>query len=115
MLARSYDTQAGHCYPALFASRRNYDVVQGRNAQGRLCRGVLEQSWRAGGASVAEIAALEAFSADPALRTTRAATQERYGPDAPAPPPGLDVVFKGEDAEVGFVVKSGGVIAHGHP
>ena len=42
--------------------------MQGVNASGQWCSGVLEQSWRAGGATGAEIAALEAFQADPARR-----------------------------------------------
>ena len=43
------------------------------------CSGVLEQSWRVGGASGAEIAALEAFRAEPALQVVRASTVEVYG------------------------------------
>ena len=70
--ARAYDAAATECFPGLFASRRNYDVVQGTDAAGRRRSGVLEQSWRIGGASGAEIAALEAFRAEPALRAVRA-------------------------------------------
>ena len=44
--------------------------------------GVLEQSWRLGGASGAEIGALEAFRADPSLRAVRAMTREVYGDSA---------------------------------
>ena len=51
------------CFPGFFASRRNYDVAQGLDSAGRWRSGVLEQSWRIGGASGAEIAALEAFGA----------------------------------------------------
>ena len=49
------------------------------DAVGRRRSGVLEQSWRAGGASGAEIAALEAFRADPSLPSVRAITREVYG------------------------------------
>ena len=44
-----------------FASRRNYDVVAGLDARGQRRCGVLEQSWRVGGASPAELVALAAF------------------------------------------------------
>jgi hypothetical protein len=65
---------------------------------------VLEQSWRAGGASGAEVAALEAFRADPGLRAVRASTFEIYG-QCHAPPPGAVVYFCGEDERVGSMTK----------
>ena len=65
--ARIFDTAAAIFFPGCFASRRNYDIAQGRDGNGRERFGVLEQSWRVGGASSAEIAALEAFRADPGL------------------------------------------------
>ncbi len=46
--ARAYDEAAHACFPAFFASRRNYDVVVGRDALGRVRCGVLEQSERFG-------------------------------------------------------------------
>ena len=55
-----------------FASRRNYDIARGIDAQGQWRCRVLEQSWRIGGASGPEVAALQAFRADPALRVIRA-------------------------------------------
>ncbi|WP_033456537.1 DUF3182 family protein [Bordetella bronchiseptica] len=106
--AMRYDEQAFACYPRLYASRRNYDVARGRDAQGRWRTGVLEQSWRAGGASLAEIAALRAFAQDGGLRRAHAATSEHYGPD-PAHPPGTRIVFHAHDAEVGFISKAGGM------
>ena len=57
----------------------------GLDAAGRLRCGVLEQSWRIGGASGAEVAALEAFRADPGLRAVRASTVEIYGEAEPPP------------------------------
>src|SRR6185503_6987315 len=66
--ARAYDESATQCFDGVFASRRNYDVAQGLDAAGHRRSGVLEQSWRLGGASGAEIGALEAFRADPSLR-----------------------------------------------
>jgi hypothetical protein len=65
---------------------------------------VLEQSWRAGGASGAEIAALEAFRADPSLRIVRATTREVYG-DAPEVPANAVVYFSGVDEHVGRLTK----------
>ena len=96
--------QASAEFPGLFASRRNYDVLHGRDARGRWHCGVLEQSWRIGGASGPEVAALEAFRADPLLRAVRAHSTERYGAHA-APPPGAIVHFHGVDPVAGPLVK----------
>lgn len=101
--ALEYDAAAVECY-GLMASRRNYDVAQGRDAQGRWRSGVLEQSWRIGGASGAEIGALETLAADPAVRTVRARTVEVYG-DSESPPPGAVVYFRGIDEHVGMLTK----------
>jgi hypothetical protein len=69
------------CYPGFFASRLNYDVAQGTvNARCAWRSGVLEQSWRLGGASGAELAALEHFHADPSAWSVHASTHEAYGP-----------------------------------
>lgn len=54
--AIAFDAAADSHLPGFFASRRNYDVVQGIDRDGRPRAGVLEQSWRIGGASPAEIA-----------------------------------------------------------
>jgi hypothetical protein len=94
--ARAYDDAATRCFGGFFASRRNYDVAQGVDAAGRRRSGVLEQSWRLGGASGAEIGALEAFRADPSLRTVRASSREVYG-KAPVLPPNAAVYFSGDD------------------
>jgi hypothetical protein len=96
-LARRYDAAALACYPGVYASRRNYDVASGAGADGALRVGVLEQSWRAGGASGAEVRAIEAFLADPARDRVRASTVEVYGPDARIPPDAF-VYFRGDDA-----------------
>jgi hypothetical protein len=109
--ARVYDA-ATSAFPGLLASRRNYDVAQGRNAQGQRRSGVLEQSWRIGGATGAEIAALEAFRADPALQVVRASTFEIYG-ESQAPPPHAMVYFRGVDERVGSLTKYTVVEAHG--
>lgn len=102
--ACAYDDAADRHFPGFFASRRNYDVVLGRDARGRSRAGVLEQSWRIGGASGAEIAALKAFAADPGLRSVVASCHERYGPAA-NPPPEADIYCHADDPEVGFITK----------
>jgi Protein of unknown function (DUF3182) len=101
--ARAYDAAAAEVFPGIILSRRNYDIAQGFDPQGRSCSGVLEQSWRIGGASGAEIAALEAFRADPALRVVRASTVEIYGDREP--PPQATLYFRGVDEEVGPMTK----------
>ena len=95
-LARRYDEAALASYPAMFASRRNYDVARGTAGDGATRAGVLEQSWRVGGASGAEVRALEAFGADPALRHLRASTVETYQANPPIPPDAF-VYFSGAD------------------
>jgi hypothetical protein len=104
MQACAYDEAAMACFPGSFLSRRNYDIAQGVDAAGRWRSGVLEQSWRIGGASGAEIAALEAFRADPALRAVRAATVEVYG-EGVEPPPQAIILFHGVDERVGPITK----------
>lgn len=108
-----YDSAAQACYAGLFASRINYDVAQGLMPDGQWRSGVLEQSWRAGGATGAEIAALEAFQADPARRVVRASGHEVYGP-CPTLPPGAVVYFRGVDDAVGELAKYA-TLASDHP
>lgn len=102
--ARTYDAAAMECFPGFFASRRNYDVARGRDGVGRWRSGVLEQSWRVGGASGAEIAALEALRAEPTLQAVQASTVELYGESEP-PPPHASVYFRGLDEQVGYLTK----------
>lgn len=99
-----YDAAVRSCYPGFFASRVNYDVAQGLTAQGQWCSGVLEQSWRIGGATGAELAALEAFHGDKALRKVRASSIEKYGELDPVPA-GATTYFQGDDPEVGPLTK----------
>ncbi|HEX2528008.1 MAG TPA: DUF3182 family protein [Geminicoccus sp.] len=101
--ARRYDTAADHLFAGFFASRRNYDVAQGLNGRGEWRSGVLEQSWRIGGASGAEVAALEAFQADPRLSSVQASTFECYG--GTKAPAGAIVSFDGVDPELGQILK----------
>lgn len=110
--ARIYDEAASAHFPGLVASRRNYDVAQGIGADGRPRTGVLEQSWRLGGASGAEIAALEAFVRDPALQVVKASTVEIFGADV-SPPDSATVYFCGIDRKVGPITKFTRVGRHG--
>jgi hypothetical protein len=103
-LAHLYDAAANAHLPGLIASRRNYDVAAGTDGQGMLRVGVLEQSWRLGGASGAEIAAFEAFKADPMLVAVEAACVEVYGHRAQVPDDAI-VYYEGDDPEVGRLTK----------
>jgi hypothetical protein len=101
--ARVYDAATKEL-AGFFASRRNYDVALGRDAQGHWHCGVLEPSWRIGGASGPEVAALEAFRADDALTAVRAWCVENYGPDL-RPPPRAVVHYHGVDERLGPLIK----------
>src|SRR5262249_23835410 len=73
--ARRYD-EATEEFHGFTASRRNYDVARGIGADGRPRSGVLEPSWRVGGASSAELAAFAAFARDPSLEIVDASHVE---------------------------------------
>jgi uncharacterized protein DUF3182 len=109
--ARTYDAAAG-LFPGFLATRRNYDVGQGVDAAGRAYTGVFEASWRPGGASGAEIAALRAFAAEPALERVEVSTVERHGGQC-APPAGAVVHFHGVDPASGPVLRYTRVTALG--
>ncbi|WP_280156057.1 DUF3182 family protein [Piscinibacter sp. XHJ-5] len=112
-LARSYHAAALECYAGMYASRANYDVVRGHDAQGRALAGVLESSWRIGGASGAEVAALQALVDDASLESVNASTTEVHGPQAVVPP-GATLYFQGDDPHVGPITKYAQVHPHGH-
>jgi hypothetical protein len=100
--AHAFDRTLRAAWPGLHLSRRNYDVACGEDAQGRPRCGVLEQSWRVGGATPAELAAMAAFIDDPARACLRAATHERHGQPAP---PGVEVYYDADDPQLGPLVK----------
>ena len=75
--------------------------------------GVLEQSWRAGGASFAEACAIEAFLNSEQLRVVKTATRERYGESFVVPEHAL-VVYRGDDPVTGFITKYGLIEAYGN-
>jgi hypothetical protein len=101
--ARTYDTAAALSFPGFFASRRNYDVVQGQGSDGSLKVGVLEQSWRVGGATGAELAALQAFRKRPQTNAVRASTHEKH--EEQAAPEGARVLYSGPDGNGDFLLK----------
>jgi hypothetical protein len=111
--ARAYDRAAAKYYPAIVASRRNYDVAVGVDGAGRHVLGVLEQSWRIGGASPAEVLALEQFGRQPSLKTVRAATVEVYGEPAAVPADAM-LFYHGEDAEAGPITKYARILGDGN-
>jgi Protein of unknown function (DUF3182) len=99
-----YHRAALATFSGMFASRCNYDVVQGLDDAGVWRSGVLEQSWRIGGASGAEIAALHAFRDHPGLRWVDASTHEVHA-DGVSLPQGAQVHFDGHDAQAGRLIK----------
>lgn len=110
--ARRYDRAAFKCFAGLFASRRNYDIAEGTDAGGERRSGVLEQSWRVGGASGAEVAALAAFHRNPALTVVRASSTETYGDNTPLPGDAT-VYFRGTDESAGSLTKYSRIEPHG--
>jgi hypothetical protein len=101
--ARRYD-EATEELSGFTASRRNYDVAQGLGADGRPRSGVLEPSWRIGGASSAELAALSAFVRNPSLQIVGASHAEEYGKNCQAPADAF-VDFQGDDPEAGPLLR----------
>ncbi|MGF6297552.1 hypothetical protein OKW43_007715 [Paraburkholderia sp. WC7.3g] len=102
--ARAFDAAVHNDYAGFFASRRNYDVARGFDEAGVLHCGVLEQSWRVGGATGAEIGALRTFRAEPDAHLVYASTREIYGKNVRLPA-GACVVYRGVDAHAGKITK----------
>ena len=101
--AQVYD-EAMSEYPDFFASRRNYDVGQGIDANGRWRSGVFEPSWRVGGATSAELVAVNAFLREPELRVIEVAHVEEFGSGREAPPDAV-VHFRGDDPQAGPLLR----------
>jgi hypothetical protein len=106
-----YEAQISQAYPGFFASRRNYDVVHGHDARGLERSGVLEQSWRFGGASPAEILAMEVLVAEPSVPWLDAMTYETWE-DEPIPGDAV-VYFQGQVASLGHLTKYARVVTDG--
>lgn len=101
--AQVFDSAADEAYPGFYASRRNYDIVQGIDYSGKQRSGVLEQSWRMGGASSAEVAALQSFVNDPRMRAIQVSSVETYI-DQPLPPDAIEV-YRGPAQNSEFLLK----------
>ncbi|XKU42949.1 DUF3182 family protein [Pseudomonas [fluorescens] ATCC 17400] len=101
--AQVFDNAADEAYPGFYASRRNYDIAQGLDSQGTQRSGVLEQSWRMGGASSAEVAALQSFINDPGLRAIRVSSVETYI-DQPLPANAIEI-YRGPAENSDFLLK----------
>jgi Protein of unknown function (DUF3182) len=101
--ARTYDRYADR-FPGFLASRRNYDVGQGIDGRGQWRSGVFEASWRSGGASTAELAALMAFTQDSTLQVVEATSVKQFGRQMTIPA-GAVVHFHGDDPEDGPLLR----------
>jgi hypothetical protein len=101
--ARLYDEAMSH-YPGFIASRRNYDVGQGLDDDGRQRSAVFEASWRVGGATGAEVMALTEFARDPSARVVEASHVEEFGGNREAPR-GAVTHFQGDDPQVGPMIR----------
>src|SRR5262249_38256404 len=101
--ARRYD-MATAAYPDFIATRRNYDVAQGVDDRGRARSGVLEASWRSGGATTAELAAMGRFRGDPEVHVVEARAVKRFGAGA-EPPRGAVVHFAADDPRDGPILR----------
>ena len=91
-------------YPGFMVSRRNYDVAQGLDGKGRRRSGVLEASWRSGGASTAELAALREFAQDPTLQVVEARAVKLFGRGHEVPRNAV-VHYRGDDPDDGPITR----------
>ncbi|MFJ4197142.1 DUF3182 family protein [Pseudomonas sp. NPDC089534] len=101
--AQVFDRAADEAYPRFYASRRNYDIAQGLDSAGQPRSGVLEQSWRMGGASSAEVAALQCFVNDPQMPAVHVSSVETYT-DRALPADAVEV-YRGPAEHSGFLLK----------
>jgi hypothetical protein len=101
--ARTYDAAMAD-YPGFFASRRNYDIGQGVDSSGIWRSGVLEASWRIGGSSTAELAAINVMKQDPDIQLVRASALKEFG-NSSRVPVNADVHFQGEDPDEGLITR----------
>jgi len=101
--ARTYDHNADR-HPGFLASRRNYDVGQGMDGRGQWRSGVFEASWRSGGASTAELAALMAFTQDTSLQVVEATSVKQFGRRTTIPA-GAVIHFHGDDPQDGPLLR----------
>ena len=101
--AQVFDNAVDEAYPGFYASRRNYDIAQGLDNGGQCRSGVLEQSWRMGGASSAEVAALQSFINNAGLRAIHVRSVETYV-DQALPADAIEV-YRGPAENSDFLLK----------
>ena len=101
--ARLYHDAVAECFAGFFTSRLNYDVARGRGPLGQWRSGVLEQSWRVGGATGAELAALELFRDQPERDRAHVRCVEVYG-DAELPADAA-LYYRGDVPDIGLLTK----------
>jgi hypothetical protein len=101
--AKLYD-EAMNAYPGFIASRRNYDVGHGIDSEGQRRLGVFESSWRAGGASPAELMAMTEFMQNPDMQVIEASHVVEFGKGREAPKDAV-VHFEGDDPQAGPLIR----------
>ncbi|MGX9115406.1 DUF3182 family protein [Mesorhizobium sp. BHbsci] len=101
--AKAYDAAMAE-YPGFFASRRNYDIGQGVDSSGTWRSGVLEASWRIGGSSTAELAAIKIMKQDPDIQLVHASAVKEFG-NTSRLPVDADVHFQGKDPDEGPITR----------
>jgi len=101
--ARQYDIATCE-YPGFTASRRNYDVGIGIDGRGHKRAGVFESSWRFGGASTAELAALALFIRDETVKAVDVSVVKKFGLGLTAPV-GAVIHFLGDDPQLGPMIR----------
>jgi hypothetical protein len=101
--ARLYD-EAINEFPGFMASRRNYDVGLGLDVDGQPRSGLFESSWRVGGATGAEVAALTEFMRDPSVEVVEASHLEEFGRNREPPPEAVNYIEM-DDPEEGPLVR----------
>lgn len=105
-----FDALVRRAYPQVLVSRCNYDVAVGLAP--RRCVAVLEQSWRVGGASTAEVSGADALLQHPEVDHVRSQSCEDYG-RAAIPPPGAEVYWRGRSNDGQQMTKYSVVNLHG--
>jgi hypothetical protein len=101
--ARLYDAAMSE-YPGFMASRRNYDVGLGLDVDGQPRSGLFESSWRVGGATGAEVAALTEFMRDPTVEVVEASHVEEFGQNR-KPSPEAVAYIELDDPQEGPMVR----------
>jgi hypothetical protein len=101
--ARCYDAAAAE-FPGFLATRRNYDVGHGLGTAREQETAVFEASWRVGGASSAELAALTALAEDPSLHVVAASSIKKFGRHQKAAR-GATIYYQDDDPRDGPLIR----------